>query len=444
MVRWIAKMRPARVVDPGCGTGRFAVAAARAMPETDILALDSDPVAALLCRAWVRRLGLANVQVRCADFLTTDIPPIQGCTAFVGNPPYVRHHRLSSSVKAWARQAARDLHLPFSALSGLHAYFFLATAMHARPGDVGCYITSAEWLDVKYGETIRRLLADHLGLMSISMLHESETAFQDAMTTAAITCFNVGHKRNTVRLSIVPRFRSATGPSSARRAKLGELNGRWSEAFRKESPAKVQSNAAPLGSLFAVHRGIATGANRFFVMTATQAEQMGLSELAHPVVCRGREVFEAEGVLQTPTQMRLILVPKDIDRLPYTTKKAVQRYLHLGEERGVDSRYLCCHRDPWWWLGVVRRPPIVASYMARRPPAFALNPNGRLILNIAHGLYPRHRMSRSELLSVVRSLNTMAPEFAGRGRRYHGGLEKFEPREMEDLTIPTALTKLAV
>jgi len=53
-------------------------------------------------------------------------------------------------------------------------------------------------------------------------------------------------------------------------------------------------------------------------------------------------------------------------------------------------------------------------------------------------------MSRSELLSVVRSLNTMAPEFAGRGRRYHGGLEKFEPREMEDLTIPTALTKLAV
>jgi hypothetical protein len=73
--------------------------------------------------------------------------------------------------------------------------------------------------------------------------------------------------------------------------------------------------------------------------------------------------------------------------------------------------------------------------MARRPPAFALNPNGLHILNIAHGIYPHRRLSQRELTRLVASLNERAESFVGNGRRYQGGLEKFEPREMEDLLI---------
>ena len=77
--------------------------------------------------------------------------------------------------------------------------------------------------------------------------------------------------------------------------------------------------------------------------------------------------------------------------------------------------------------------------MARRPPAFALNPDKLALLNIGHYLYPRR--SDLDLEAIVWELNRQKGRFAGHGRTYHGGLEKFEPREMGSLEIdlPTKL-----
>lgn len=74
--------------------------------------------------------------------------------------------------------------------------------------------------------------------------------------------------------------------------------------------------------------------------------------------------------------------------------------------------------------------------MARRAPAFALNPDGLVLLNIGHGLYPVSEVSDKELAALVRHLNNVRTGFRGHGRTYHGGLEKFEPREMENLIVP--------
>ena len=53
MVSWSAaeEVQPARIVDPGAGSGRFLAAAAARFPRAQLVAVEIDPLAALLLRA---------------------------------------------------------------------------------------------------------------------------------------------------------------------------------------------------------------------------------------------------------------------------------------------------------------------------------------------------------------------------------------------------------
>ena len=85
-------------------------------------------------------------------------------------------------------------------------------------------------------------------------------------------------------------------------------------------------------------------------------------------------------------------------------------------------------------MGLRQPAPILATYMARRPPSFVRNLADARHINIAHGIYPREPMSEAALTALTRYLSTSVS--VKDGRTYAGGLTKFEPREMERLLVP--------
>jgi len=446
MVRWIIERKPARVIDAGCGSGRFATSVVRRQPGLPIVAIDLDPLATLLTRASLAVLGADNARVVHADYTTLALESIDGKTAFIGNPPYVRHHDLAPAMKAWAADAGRRLGQPVSSLSGLHTYFFLATALQARPGDYGTFITSSEWLDVGYGAAIRHLLLDGLGGLSLTAFDPRSSAFADVMTTAVIVSFEAGAHPHTMRLGMVASAEELAEPIGfpVQREVLSAAS-RWSGLFATASAASHPqpiSAGTPirLGDIARVHRGQVTGANGFFVMARERAKDLGLLEWCRPVITAAEEVLDASGVIRDTAKLKVLLCPpKELDRRAHP---ALDRYFRQGEHRrqgetvALMERYVPRHRTPWWHLGKIPAPPIVASYMARRAPAFALNPDRLALLNIGHGLWPKEKLSERELEELVSHLNALSAGFRGGGRTYHGGLEKFEPREMEALVVP--------
>ena len=90
MVEWVLDQSPSRVVDAGCGSGRFAIAVAR-RSNAHVVAFDTDPLATLVTRAGLGVLGGGMATVVNADFTSAVLPGWEGKTAFIGNPPYVRH-----------------------------------------------------------------------------------------------------------------------------------------------------------------------------------------------------------------------------------------------------------------------------------------------------------------------------------------------------------------
>ncbi|MFQ5955597.1 MAG: Eco57I restriction-modification methylase domain-containing protein, partial [Kiloniellales bacterium] len=214
MVSWAAyeHVQPARIVDPGAGSGRFLAAAAECFPLSELIAVETDPVASLLLRAnaTVRRFA-DRLVVKLADYRSVRLPRIEGTTLFIGNPPYVRHHDIGEVWKDWYARAAERCGIKASKLAGLHLHFFFKTMTLAREGDYGAFITAAEWLDVNYGRALRQLLADGLGGTALHVLDPAVAAFADAATTAAITSFRVGRRPKNLRVRAVETREALNG-----------------------------------------------------------------------------------------------------------------------------------------------------------------------------------------------------------------------------------------
>jgi adenine-specific DNA-methyltransferase len=435
MLAWAqSEGQPERVVDPGAGSGRFAVAAGRRFARAEIIAIEIDPLAAILARGHLAAAGLAKrSHVVVADYRTFRPDTIDGETLYVGNPPYVRHHQIEPRWKEWLVASARARGLRASQLSGLHVHFFLATLSHAAPRDYGAFITSAEWLDVNYGTLVRNLVLDGLGGHAIHLLEPTATPFEDAATTAAITCFRIGEQPRSVRLRRVKSVRELGKLDRGQAVGRDRLAAapRWTPLTRP--PRKVPEGHIELGEICRVHRGAVTGANATWIV---EPGSSGLpAAVLFPSVTRARELFEAATVLARADHLRLVIdIPPDLDALEDGERVAIERFLRSAKRRGAANGYIAQHRSAWWSVGLHRPAPILATYMARRPPVFIRNLVQARHINIAHGIYPREPVEAAVLDALAAHLrNSVSVEY---GRTYAGGLTKFEPREMERLPIP--------
>jgi adenine-specific DNA-methyltransferase len=424
----------ARVVDPGAGSGRFLVEAATRHPHAELVGVELDPLAALLARANLAVRGLVSrCRVKVCDYRALELDRIRGRTLFIGNPPYVRHHLIEPHWKRWLVERARQYGIHASQLAGTHAHFYLATAAKSAPGDAGVFITSAEWLDVNYGSLVRELLLGPLGVRRIAVFEPTSLPFADAATTAVIAAFDVGTRPRSItmtRAASVCELRQPETPREIGHERL-RAESRWSHLTRGSRNAP--EGLIELGEICRVHRGQVTGHNRVWIEGPHSVDLPGSVLFAS--VTKARELFAAGVSLDDPTDLkRVIDLPVDLDVLESEDRARVERFLRRARALGADRGYVATNRKAWWSVGLRDPAPILATYMARRPPAFVCNGARARHLNIAHGLYPRAPLSDRALAALAAHLTRTTS--VTDGRTYAGGLVKFEPREMERLLVP--------
>jgi adenine-specific DNA-methyltransferase len=183
-----------------------------------------------------------------------------------------------------------------------------------------------------------------------------------------------------------------------------------------------------------VHRGQVTGANRVWI---AGTHSVGLpSSVLFPTVTRAKELFAAGTTLADVSLLRNVIdIPADLSIFDKEERKAIDQFMKLAKSVGADDGYVAKNRRAWWSVGLRTPAPILATYMARRAPAFVRNLVDARHINIAHGLYPRDPMSAGLLNRLANFLSTAVS--LHQGRMYAGGLTKFEPREMERIPVPS-------
>lgn len=442
-----------RFLDPAFGTGAFYSALLQQFPLSqivDAIAYEIDPhYGNEAIELWRDTpLGL-NI----ADF-TKAVPPISNrnkANLLICNPPYVRHHHLSRVEKQRLQRVTEQIAgIKLSQLASLYCHFLcISDAWMAADGLAGWLIPTG-FMDVNYGQPIKDYLLNRVTLLRIHCFDPVEVQFEDALVSSAVVWFKkalppANHvveftyegSLTESKMSLMMSVESLRG--AAKWTKFGLVSGRVSS---QEQPLKLKD-------LFTIKRGLATGANDFFVLTPEQisAYQLPL-EFLQPVLPSPRllsmDEIEADG-LGNPILVRQLFLlscdlPPDVVKAKYPS---LWEYLQMGVGQGICDRYLCKHRSPWY--AQEKRPPspFLCTYMGRqdtgrgRPFRFILNHSRATATNVYLMLYPKPALAKvlldqPELVKEVwQALDLISDEaLMGEGRVYGGGLHKLEPREL--------------
>ena len=204
-----------------------------------------------------------------------------------------------------------------------------------------------------------------------------------------------------------------------------------------------------LSEFFKIKRGLATGNNKYFILSAQEVERRELpKEAFKPILPSPRYVpdDEVKGDKEgDPVLVRRLFL---LDP-PWEEEEIRERYPRLwdyleeGKAEGVADRYLCRHRTLWYTQEFWPPAPFVCTYLGRsdkssgRPFRFILNNSRATAANVYLMLYPKAHIQRALQdrpglkRKVWEYLNQICPQaILGEGRVYGGGLHKLEPKEL--------------
>src|SRR5262249_30734424 len=151
---------------PALGTGSFYSALRQTFPPARIAVAAGMELDPSFARAASSLWGPVGLEVIEGDFTKAAPPaPDQRFSLILANPPYVRHHHLGREQKQQLQKSvARDLGIRVSGLAGLYCYFLLRADRWLAEGGLAAWLVPSEFMDVNYGQAVKRYLTQHVTL----------------------------------------------------------------------------------------------------------------------------------------------------------------------------------------------------------------------------------------------------------------------------------------
>jgi len=447
-IRTLSSSSPIRFLDPAFGLGAFYEALRAAVPPGRLesaVAYEIDPHYGEPARTlWAD----AGIDIRIEDFTRTE-PEAGGFDLVVCNPPYVRHHHLPGRDKVRLQdEFERRFQIRPSGRSGLYCYFLMMSKLWMAEEGIGVWLVPGEFMDVNYGRQVKEFLLEQVELVRIHRADPGDLQFSDALVSSAVVVFRNRTPRPDHRVAFTFGG-SLERPAVTTRVAVRQLaaGDKWTRYPARE--AAGSGEGVPLGDLFEIKRGIATGNNKFFIRSRRDWSALGVAgRYLHPILPSPRYLTEMEilagagGHPRVKRPLFLFDCRTPIEGLA----EPVAAFIAAGAET-VARGYLCGRRTPWYAQEKRDPAPLLCTYMGRaresnggKPFRFLLNHSAAIATNVYLMLYPKDGpdgvAAADRLRSVWEQLGSMdAGELSRQGRVYGGGLYKLEPAELSRVRI---------
>jgi len=440
--------------DPAVGNGAFYGALLGAVPRDRIssamgIDINKQQVAAARSR-WVHR----GMTVKLGDYLhmAKEAPR----NLILANPPYLRHQHIPASYKLSLRErSSAELGLKVSGMAGLYVYFLLLAHRWMTRDAIAGWLIPSEFMQTNYGKALRYYLTHKVQLLRVHRFDPTEPQFERVDVLPSVVVFK-NRKPIATDEALFSLGGKLTSPVQLRSIPVSDLPIDSAWRFPSAVDPKFKPSKYCIGDLFNVRRGIATGANNFFILKRDQAKKLKLpNAVLRPILPKARllmgDVVEraADGYPDVEPQLCLIDcdLPEDKIRSKYPT---LAEYLGRARQEGLLKRNLLKNRRPWYRQEQRLPARFLCTYMGRGrqgvPPIRIIwNKSDAIAANTYLMLYTRPLLSRlllkepsleAEVFGLMQK--TALISMRSKWRIHAGGLVKIEPKGL--LRVPLATT----
>lgn len=456
IARWVADLKPEKVLEPSCGDGVFfqAMADVGGFKGASLTGFELDDEEAGKATRRVNDLGLKKAVVRAEDFLGWAIDNMakggERFDAVVGNPPFVRYQFLPPEFQVRAAAIFDELGLKFTKHTNAWVSFILASMSLLRPGGRLAMIVPAEIIHVTHAQSLRNYLGKECRRLVI--IDPEELWFDGTLQGAVILMAEKrsGPRQKAEGLGMIPvrgrefLLRSPSEVFAEPQSINGKtVAGKWTRALLDLETRTLideledHSEVHRFDDIARVDVGIVTGANKFFLVPDATVTAYGLSKYAHPMFGRSEHcpgvIYDerqhaANAEKGSPTNFLWFDDPHNKMSSP------ARQYIERGEQENLHTRYKCRIRAPWFKVPSVYSTEVGMLKRCHDTPRLILNKIGAYTTDTAYRVRTREGEGERLVGCFINPLTALSAELEG--RHYGGGVLELIPSEIERLLIP--------
>ncbi len=437
MVEWaLAGSSRASVHDPAFGLGSFLENAPQGC---EFSGTDIDGAILDFYRA---RRGARAARLSQADYLLDFGGRYDN---IVCNPPYLRFQKFLNRDEVF-RAFRERLGARLSGYTNIASAFLIKSICELNDGGRLAYIMPSEFMNAGYGTMVKDWLVRDGHLDSVIEVECEREAFGEVTTSVCIVLYDKARNFDAVsfrRVSFLSELADVMARQPVSRVPLCSLDakGKWGRFFvPADNRVQIaQGLLQPLSEYGHFSRGIATGANQFFVLSRSDIAREALPEAdCRPCITRSQQL---KGLVFTDDDFaRLSAADASVYLFSPGDPPCEEslRYIRRGEARGCDSGYITRHRKPWYKMETRKVSPLLLNVFSRAGYKVVRNYSSALSLTNFHCFYPHPMCAKYVDWLFLYLQSGVGRKILSLSKRKYGNLlDKFEPNDLNSAMVPS-------
>lgn len=435
MVDWVLSSKSRSLYDPAFGLGAF-YHAAKSIKKLIFTGSEIDPS---IIKFWHQEMKDKKVIIREENYLKAWGREYDN---IVCNPPYMRFQKFLDREQIY-QEFYDKTGLSISGYTNIASVFLLKSLSELKQGGRLAYVMPLEFLNTGYGVLIKKKLIEKQHLKAIISLNCEKDVFPDVITSVGIVLVDSAHKSDYVdfyNVDDIDDLKAILTTTPVNSIAISELqpSEKWMHYLKSHKVNFHNKHLTQLSYYGKFVRGIATGANDFFVASKQYFMDLKIHD-KEIVACITRSsqinkpfFSQSDYDALEKTDANVFLFSPNGEVSP-----SAQRYIQWGESSGYNKRFLAKTRNPWYKTELRYPSPILIGVFSRGGYKIIRNTSRALNLTCYHGfqsnlfgdLYVDHLFLYllSDAGRKILSLNM---------RRYGDSLDKFEPNDLNQSLVP--------